>query len=31
MASLTVWMNGEHVGEWTTLRTGTPVFRYQAS
>jgi serine/threonine-protein kinase HipA len=31
MASLTVWMNGEHVGEWTTLRTGTPVFRYEAS
>jgi len=31
MTSLTVWMNGEHVGEWTTLRTGTPVFRYQAS
>ena len=21
-------MNGELVGEWTTLRTGTPVFRY---
>lgn len=31
MASLTVWMNGERVGEWTTLRTGTPVFRYGAS
>lgn len=31
MASLTVWMNGERVGEWTTLRTGTPVFRYDAS
>jgi serine/threonine-protein kinase HipA len=31
MASLTVWMNGERVGEWTTLRTGTPVFRYEAS
>ena len=31
MASLTVWMNGERVGEWTTLRTSTPVFRYEAS
>lgn len=31
MASLSVWMNGERVGEWTTLRTGTPVFRYDAS
>jgi len=31
MASLAVWMNGERVGEWTTLRTGTPVFRYDAS
>lgn len=31
MASLTVWMNGERVGEWTTLRTGTPVFRYERS
>ena len=31
MASLTVWMNGERVGDWTTLRTGTPVFRYDAS
>ena len=31
MASLTVWMNGERVGEWATLRTGTPVFRYDAS
>jgi len=31
MASLTVWMNGERVGEWATLRTGTPVFRYEAS
>jgi serine/threonine-protein kinase HipA len=28
MASLNVWMNGELVGEWTTGRTGTPVFRY---
>ena len=24
-------MNGELVGEWTTLRTGTPVFRYTAT
>ncbi|HTC16621.1 MAG TPA: type II toxin-antitoxin system HipA family toxin [Steroidobacteraceae bacterium] len=24
-----IWMNGERVGEWTTLRTGTPVFRYE--
>jgi serine/threonine-protein kinase HipA len=31
MASLAIWMNGERVGEWTTLRTGTPVFRYEAS
>ncbi len=31
MASLAVWMNGERVGEWTALRTGTPVFRYEAS
>jgi serine/threonine-protein kinase HipA len=31
MASLIVWMNGERVGEWTSLRTGTPVFRYHAS
>jgi serine/threonine-protein kinase HipA len=31
MASLAVWMNGERVGEWTTLRTGTPLFRYDAS
>lgn len=28
MGSLNVWMNGEFVGEWTTLRTGTPLFRY---
>jgi serine/threonine-protein kinase HipA len=28
VASLNVWMNGELVGEWTTSRTGTPVFRY---
>ena len=25
---LNVWMNGLHVGVWSTLRTGTPVFRY---
>jgi serine/threonine-protein kinase HipA len=31
MKSLTVWMNGERVGEWTTLRTGNPVFRHEAS
>lgn len=31
MQSLTVWMNGERVGEWTTLRTGTPVFHYDVS
>ena len=31
MASLIVWMNGERVGEWTVLRTGTPVFRYDES
>ncbi len=29
MPSLNVWMNGELVGEWATLRTGTPVFRYE--
>jgi serine/threonine-protein kinase HipA len=28
MAELQVWMNGLHVGVWSTLRTGTPVFRY---
>ncbi len=28
MAELHVWMNGMHVGVWSTLRTGTPVFRY---
>lgn len=28
MAELHVWMNGLHVGAWSTLRTGTPVFRY---
>lgn len=26
--SLNVWMNGEHVGTWTTSRAGVPVFRY---
>jgi len=31
MKSLTVWMNGERVGEWTSLRTGNPLFRYDAS
>ena len=31
MPSLTVWMNGERVGEWGTLRTGTSVFRYEPS
>ena len=31
MASLAVWMNGERVGEWTALRTGTPVFGYETS
>jgi serine/threonine-protein kinase HipA len=28
MAELHVWMNGLHVGAWSALRTGTPVFRY---
>ncbi|HEU4602049.1 MAG TPA: type II toxin-antitoxin system HipA family toxin [Steroidobacteraceae bacterium] len=31
MAVLNVWMNGEHVGQWSTLRTGTSVFRYSES
>lgn len=31
MAELHVWMNGLHVGVWSTLRTGTPVFRYVES
>jgi serine/threonine-protein kinase HipA len=31
MAALMIWMNGERVGEWTTLRTGTPVFRYETA
>jgi serine/threonine-protein kinase HipA len=31
MASLNVWMNGDFVGEWLTLRTGTPVFRYSSA
>src|SRR4051794_32708567 len=31
MATLNVWMNGEHVGEWSTLRTSTSVFRYAES
>jgi serine/threonine-protein kinase HipA len=28
VADLHVWMNGLHVGVWSSLRTGTPVFRY---
>jgi serine/threonine-protein kinase HipA len=28
MPALNVWMNGELVGEWTTSRRGTPIFRY---
>lgn len=28
MAELQVWMNGLQVGVWSTLRTGTPVLRY---
>jgi len=28
VAELHVWMNGLHVGVWSALRTGTPVFRY---
>lgn len=31
MPSLGVWMNGERVGEWATLRGGTPVLRYAES
>lgn len=32
MPALIVWMNGERVGEWGTLRGGrTPFFRYDAS
>jgi serine/threonine-protein kinase HipA len=31
MASLIVWMNGERVGEWGTLRGGSPFFRYEQS
>jgi serine/threonine-protein kinase HipA len=32
VASLTVWMNGERVGEWGTLRGArTPFFRYEES
>jgi serine/threonine-protein kinase HipA len=31
MPSLAVWMNGERVGEWGALRTGTSVFRYEQS
>jgi serine/threonine-protein kinase HipA len=29
--SLNVWMNGELVGDWTTLRSGTAIFRYAES
>jgi serine/threonine-protein kinase HipA len=29
MPSLTVWMNGERVGEWGIARGGTPFFRYE--
>lgn len=28
MAELHLWMNGQPVGVWTTLRTGTPVLQY---
>jgi serine/threonine-protein kinase HipA len=28
VASLNVWMNGELVGDWSTSRHGTPLFRY---
>ena len=28
MAALHVWMNGQHVGLWTTSRGGVPLFRY---
>jgi len=28
MPSLNIWMNGELVGEWTTSRGGTSIFRY---
>jgi serine/threonine-protein kinase HipA len=31
MASLIVWMNGERVGTWGTLRTGRPFFHYEDS
>src|SRR5205807_3806549 len=32
VALLTVWMNGERVGKWGTLRgAGTPFFRYEES
>jgi serine/threonine-protein kinase HipA len=31
VAELHVWMNGLQVGVWSTLRTGTPVFRYVES
>ena len=28
MATLAVWMNGEHVADWSTGRNGTPILRY---
>ncbi len=31
MPALNVWMNGALVGTWTTLRTGTPAFRYDST
>ena len=31
MPALNVWMNGDLVGEWTTSRSGNPVFRYTKS
>jgi len=31
VASLIVWMNGEKVGEWGSLRGGTSFFRYEKS
>lgn len=31
MPALNVWMNGELVGEWTSSRTGNPIFRYSQS
>jgi serine/threonine-protein kinase HipA len=31
VSSLNVWMNGDLVGDWRSLRSGTPVFRYAQS